>query len=93
MAPAVQHDPTAQRFTVDLGSGTAVLAYATATPGVLDLYSTYVPGTDRGKGIAARLVEAAVSYARSENLRIVPTCWYVAVWMQRHPEHADLLSA
>jgi predicted GNAT family acetyltransferase len=93
MPPAVDHDPTAHRFTAKVSSGTAVLSYAQAGPGVLDLYSTYVPSADRGKGVAARLVETAIDYARSENLRIIPSCWYVNVWMQRHPEHADLLSA
>jgi uncharacterized protein len=89
----VEHDPEAHRFTASVASGTAVLAYTPAGPGVLELYSTYVPAADRGKGVAAGLVEAAVAYARSEGLRIIPTCWYVAQWIRQHPEHADLLSA
>ena len=90
---SVEHDLEAQRFTTSVASGTAVLAYTSAGPGVVELYSTYVPAGDRGKGVAGRLVEAAVGYARSEGLRIIPTCWYVAHWIGRHPEHADLLSA
>jgi hypothetical protein len=90
---SVEHDREAQRFTVGVASGTAVLAYTPAGPGVLELYSTYVPAADRGKGVAGRLVEAAVGYARSEGLRIIPSCWYVAQWIRQHPEHADLLSA
>jgi predicted GNAT family acetyltransferase len=90
---SVEHDRQAHRFVVSVASGTAVLAYTPASPGVLELYSTYVPAADRGKGVAGRLVEAAVGYARSEGLRIIPSCWYVARWIQQHPEHADLLSA
>jgi uncharacterized protein len=90
---SVEHDRESHRFVASVASGTAVLSYAAAGPGVLDLYSTFVPAADRGKGIADRLVEAAVGYARSEGLRIIPSCWYVAHWIQRHPEHADLLSA
>ena len=90
---SVEHDREAHRFVVSVLSGTAVLAYTPAGPGVLELYSTYVPAADRGKGIAGQLVEAAVGYARSEGLRIIPSCWYVAHWIQQHPEHADLLSA
>jgi predicted GNAT family acetyltransferase len=88
----VEHDPAARRFTVAGTSGTAVLSYAAAGSDVLELYSTYVPPGDRGHGIAARLVQAAVEYARTEGLRIIPTCWYVAVWLRRHPEHADLVA-
>jgi predicted GNAT family acetyltransferase len=89
---SVEHDTLAHRFTLSVPSGTAVLSYSPAGPGALELFSTYVPGADRGKGYAALLVEAAVGYARHEGLRIVPSCWYVAHWIRRHPEHADLLS-
>lgn len=90
---SVEHDTASRRFTFAAASGTAVLAYAPAGPGLLELYSTYVPPADRGKGIAARLVQAAVSYARAEGFRIVPSCWYVAQWLRHHPEHADLVSS
>ena len=90
---SVEHDHEAHCFTASVASGTAVLSYAPAGPGVLELYSTYVPAADRGKGIAGRLVEAAVGYARGEGFRIIPSCWYVAHWVRQHPEHADLLSA
>jgi predicted GNAT family acetyltransferase len=89
---SIEHDAQAHRFTLRVPSGIATLSYSPAGPGVLDLFSTYVPGSDRGRGYAALLVEAAVGYARGEGLRIIPTCWYVAHWIQRHPEHADLLS-
>ncbi len=89
----VEHDVEARRFTAEGAAGTAVLAYAPAGPGLLELYSTYVPSGDRGRGIAGQLVEAALGYARSEGLRVIPSCWYVAGWIGRHPEHADLLTA
>ena len=88
----VEHDLVSRRFTVTAAGGTAVLAYAAAGSGLVELYSTYVPPADRGRGIAARLVQAAVEYARAEGLRIIPSCWYVAQWMRAHPEHADLLA-
>jgi predicted GNAT family acetyltransferase len=90
---SVEHDRESHRFTLSVSSGTAVLAYAPAGPGVLELYRTFVPPADRGNGVAARLVEAALGYARREGLRIIPSCWYVAHWIRQHPEHADLLSA
>lgn len=90
---SVEHDTAARRFTLAASTGTAVLVYAPAGPGVLELYSTYVPPGDRGQGLAARLVEAATQYARSQGLRIIPSCWYVAQWLRRHPEHTDLLAS
>lgn len=90
---SIEHDAEARRFLVHLPAGTATLAYAPGGDGVLDLYSTYVPAAARGQGVAAKLVEAAIAHARAGGYRIIPSCWYVAVWMQRHPEHADLLAA
>ena len=89
---SVEHDRDARRFTIAVSSGIAVLAYAPAGSDVLEFYSTYVPSADRGRGISASLVQAAIEYARVEGLRIIPTCWYVAQWLRHHPEHADLVA-
>jgi predicted GNAT family acetyltransferase len=80
------------RFIGETPSGTAVLAYTPAGAGALDLYSTYVPPGDRGRGLGAELVGAAVAFARAQGLRLIPTCWYVAEWLAAHPEDADLFA-
>ncbi|HEY9505444.1 MAG TPA: GNAT family N-acetyltransferase [Gemmatimonadales bacterium] len=90
---SVEHDLVSGRFTIAASSGTAVLSYAAAGSDLLEIYSTYVPPADRGHGIAARLVQAAVEYARAQGLRIIPSCWYVAQWLRHHPEHADLVAS
>jgi uncharacterized protein len=87
----IKHDRAGHRFIGETPSGAAVLAYAPSGAGVLELYSTYVPPAERGRGIGAQLVKAAVAFAREEGLRIIPTCWYVAEWIGIHPEHRDLV--
>ena len=89
----VEHDPKRHRFFLRLPTGAAMLAYAPVGERRLELFSTYVPAQERGRGLAAMLVEAAVGYARAEGYRIVPTCWYVAQWIRAHPEHLDLIAA
>ncbi len=88
----IRHEKDSHRFIGDTPTGTAVLAYAPAGAGVLELYSTYVPATERGQGLGGQLVEAAVAYARDQGLLIIPTCWYVADWIAAHPEHGDLVT-
>ncbi len=88
----IEHDTQAHRFLAQVTSGTAILAYAPAGPGLLEFYSTYVPAPERGRGIGGHLVEAAFRYARDQGMRVIPTCWYVAQWVGEHPEHADLLA-
>lgn len=46
----------------------------------------------RGKGAAGRLMEGVVAEARREGLKIAPVCGYAAAYLQRHPEHSDLLA-
>ena len=53
---------------------------------------TYVPPAMRGRGIAEKLVRAALEHARAEKLRVVPACSYVDVYIQRHPEFQPLVA-
>ncbi|RJY09638.1 GNAT family N-acetyltransferase [Aurantiacibacter aquimixticola] len=51
---------------------------------------TFTPPEARGKGIAAKLVQAMVDDAREQGFTIVPQCPYVAAQFRKHPEWADL---
>ncbi len=44
-----------------------------------------------GQGVAAVLVEAALDDVRRSGRRAVPVCPYVAVYVNRHPEYADIV--
>jgi predicted GNAT family acetyltransferase len=88
----VEHDQVGERFFVELAVGTAQLSYSTLGDGTLDLYSTYVPEEARGRGIASRLVEAAVGHARESGAHIIPSCSYVVRWLHDHPEAGDLVA-
>jgi uncharacterized protein len=57
------------------------------------LTHTGVPQALRGRGIAARLVQAALDHARTRQLKVRPDCSYAELYMQRHPETLDLLLA
>ena len=89
----IEHDTDTSRFVIRLPSGNAFLAYRRENDSVLEFYSTYVPPPDRGRNIASQLVAAGMEYLRREGLRVIPTCWYVAGWIDRHPEYNDLLAA
>jgi predicted GNAT family acetyltransferase len=44
----------------------------------------------RGQGIAGRIVQVSLIYAKENNLRVVPMCSYAAAYIRRHPEYAEL---
>ena len=44
----------------------------------------------QGRGLATILVAEALRVTRAEGLRIVPTCWMVAEYIDKNPEYADI---
>jgi predicted GNAT family acetyltransferase len=56
------------------------------------MHHTHTAPAFRGQGIAAVLVAGALDDLRSRGLRVVPTCWYVAQFIDEHPEYGDLVA-
>jgi len=81
----VIHVPGSMRFEIRAGNAFAVAEYVRGE-GTLILAHTFVPPELRGRGLAERLVRVALDYARAERLRVVPSCSYVAAFVERHPE-------
>ncbi|MER7362304.1 GNAT family N-acetyltransferase [Nonomuraea wenchangensis] len=46
-----------------------------------------------GQGLAGRLVDHALRVSADTGLRVVPLCPYVARYIERHPEFANLVDA
>ena len=57
----------------------------------LDYHHTFVPLPLRGRGIASALTAYALRHAHHENLKVVPSCPFVAAFVRRHPEHAPVI--
>lgn len=85
------HDIENQKFYVIVENMESHLEYVKVN-NVLNLNHTYVPNALRGKGIAGKIVKAALTYAEENNLKIIPSCSYVAVYVQRHTEYEDLVA-
>ena len=85
----IRHDTAAQRFVTVVDEVQAHLDYKLAG-GVLAITHTIVPPAIGGRGIAGRLVEAALAHAREAGLKVDPQCSYAGAWMRRHPEFDGL---
>lgn len=58
---------------------------------VLTAYHTEVEPKAEGKGLAKKLLEGMVAYAREHQLKVLPLCAYVHAQFKRHPEeYADI---
>jgi hypothetical protein len=91
--PAVEHDPARGRFTIALDEGIAVLEYRAVDAATLDYHHTFVPPALRGRGLASRLAEFALRYARDQHLKLVPSCPFVAAFIDGHPEFESIVTA
>jgi uncharacterized protein len=54
---------------------------------------TFVPAELRGRGVAEKLVRAALAEARAKHLKVIPACSYVARFIDHHKEYGDLLAS
>ena len=60
----------------------------------LTVYHTEVATKAEGKGLAKKMLQAMVDYARKNSLKVIPLCPYVHAQFKRHPEdYADLWQA
>jgi uncharacterized protein len=54
---------------------------------------TVIDTDRRGQGLGAELVGAALDHVRLSGRRVEARCWYVAQFIDEHPEYRDLLAA
>lgn len=60
----------------------------------LTVYHTEVAPAAEGKGLAKKMLQAMVDYARQNGLKVIPLCAYVHAQFKRHAqEYADLWQA
>jgi uncharacterized protein len=88
---SVRDDPDGERFLVESEDHLAQLIYQ-KEPGRLILVHTEVPQALGGRGIAGKLVQAAVASAASEHRTVVPWCPYARRWLEDHKDVAGTVS-
>ena len=78
----IEHIVDEKKFRVLLGKEEAHLLYRELPDGNLDFHSTFVPDSGRGMGLAKKIVEAGVSFAKKEGKKILPSCSYVKRYLE-----------
>lgn len=89
-----------ERHPDDNGGGRYLLLVDGSPAGELDyreidgrraFIHTGVRDAYEGLGLAGQLARRVLDDARAEDLKIVPLCPYVAGYLKRHPDDADLI--
>jgi uncharacterized protein len=84
--PHVRKNEEEGRYEATVDGYTAELTYHVRGDRLV-LPHTGVPRAIEGRGIGSALVRAAVEDAIRQDLTIVPLCWFVRSWLNRHPDH------
>ncbi len=81
----------ASRYEVTIDGQTAFAAYR-VNRDVVTFTHTIVPPELGGQGIASRLILHALNDVRTRGLTLIAKCSFVAAYIRKHPEWADLLA-
>jgi predicted GNAT family acetyltransferase len=79
------------QFELHTKEGTAFLEFIREGEKIF-LTHTETPEALRGQGIAADLVKHSLQRAKDNGLTVVPSCSFVAKYVNNHPEWNDILS-
>ena len=44
----------------------------------------------RGQGLAGKIVDASLEYAKQNSLRVIPMCSYAAAYIRKNPQYMEL---
>jgi uncharacterized protein len=87
MAIEVKNDESQGKYFAEVGGGEAVVWYERTGDHTLDFRHTIVPEALRGGGIGEELVRGALEDARRRGDKVIPSCPFVAHFIDRHPEY------
>ncbi|CAB4877918.1 unannotated protein [freshwater metagenome] len=92
-------------MTIEITDNSVLSRYEITVDGVLGGFAEYhddgssivfphtlIDPSMRGRGLAAQLVRRALDDASAANRTVVAQCWYVAQFIDEHPDYAHLLA-
>ncbi len=93
MDVSVVPEPDLRRYLLvsDEGSTIGRIDYR-ERDGVLTMWHTEVDKAYGGRGYGAVLVKGALDDVRARGLTVRPTCPFIASYIERHPNEADLVA-
>ncbi len=90
----IQHQAVGRKgafFVEENGEWLAELSYSKPSEDKMIIDYTEVSEDLRGQDVGTQLVEAAVEFARSEKLQIIPECSFTKSVLEKHPEFNDVV--
>eukprot|EP01132_Coremiostelium_polycephalum_P000667 gene667-826_t len=86
----VEHNRNRKRFEIKFDNGDEALIEYNVHGNEYDFYHTYVPDSQRGKGIADFLADGAMDWiVKNPNSKAILSCSYLSNrWLPKNPQFA-----
>jgi predicted GNAT family acetyltransferase len=91
MSNEVRNNHALGRYELDVDGHIAV-AYTKHADGIVTFTHTEVPKALEGRGVGSRLAKGALELARAEGHKVIAQCPFIAGYIKKHAEFADLLA-
>ena len=88
----IRKDEAAGRYEILLGGRRVGLADYYRRGEVVVIPHTETLPEYGGRGLAGRLVRYSLDDIRAQGLRVAPACPFVAAFIRKNPEYADLVA-
>lgn len=88
----MRDEPARSRYEARVDGVLAGVAAYTRADGVITFTHTVVEEAFEGQGVGGDLARTALDAARADHLAVVPRCSFIAGWINRHPDYADLVA-
>ena len=85
----VTHNEDASRFETVIDGQLSKLDY-TINGDTIVMTHVGVNPAHRGNGVAAKITQIALEYAKEKSLRVIPMCSYVGAYIRRNKQYMEL---
>lgn len=85
----VKNNTAENRFEVSIDGQLAKLDYM-MDGDIIVMTHVGVHPDQRGMGIAGKITQVALDYAKENSLRVIPMCSYIAAYIRRNPQYMEL---
>ena len=86
----VKHDEENHKFLLINDGKESYALYRMHNKETMNIFRVYVPPEHRHRGLAAKVVIAALKYAKENNLKVIPSCSYTDYFIERNKEYEEL---
>lgn len=90
MTSAVTKNESANRYELHIDGELVGIADYTERGDVIVIPHSEIDASRRGQGLGAVLVQGALDDIRPSGKKVVPSCWYVAQFIDENPSYQDM---